>query len=88
MNSVIELNSALTMSSREIANLLGVRHNDLVRSIKRLIESGVIKGCAPVAYTHRLPTTVGVFLDYHERKLRIEKMVSKRALHLIQAEGV
>lgn len=42
----------LTMSSREIAKLVGSRHSDVVRAIDRLIERGTVSGCAPSAYTH------------------------------------
>lgn len=41
-----------TMSSREIAELVGSRHSDVMRTIDRLAEKGVILGCAPSAYTH------------------------------------
>ena len=42
----------MTMSSREIAELVESRHADVVRSIQRLIDAGVIGGYAPTAYTH------------------------------------
>lgn len=41
-----------TMSSREIAGLVDSRHADVCRTIERLIEKGVVGGCAPSAYTH------------------------------------
>jgi phage regulator Rha-like protein len=41
-----------TMSSREIAELVGSRHSDVMRTIDRLVEKNVISGCAPSAYTH------------------------------------
>ena len=44
--------SELTMSSRDIAALVGARHSDVMRSIGRLMDSGAIKGYAPAAYTH------------------------------------
>lgn len=40
------------MSSREIAELLDVRHADVKRTIERLMEREAIGGYAPVAYTH------------------------------------
>lgn len=43
---------AITMSSREIADLVESRHADVVRSIERLMFSKVISGYAPTAYTH------------------------------------
>lgn len=43
---------AITMSSREIADLVESRHADVVRSIERLMFSQVISGYAPTAYTH------------------------------------
>lgn len=44
--------ATLTMSSREIADLVESRHADVMRSIERLMERGVIAGYAPMAYTH------------------------------------
>lgn len=41
-----------TMSSREIASLVGSRHGDVYKSIERLIKSGVIWGYAATPYTH------------------------------------
>ena len=45
-------NVAATMSSREIAELVGSRHADVMRTIDRLIEKKVVLGCTPSAYTH------------------------------------
>lgn len=45
-------NVAATMSSREIAELVGSRHADVMRTIDRLIEKNVVLGCTPSAYTH------------------------------------
>lgn len=54
MNNTLTLaaNAAVTMSSREIAQLVEARHSDVVRSIERLMAKGVIGGYAPTAYTH------------------------------------
>lgn len=41
------------MSSREIAELVGSRHADVMRTIDRLIEKKVVLGCTPSAYTAR-----------------------------------
>lgn len=43
MNQLIAMNAEITMSSREIAELIGSRHSNLVRSIERLIKSSVIE---------------------------------------------
>ena len=56
-------NSDLTMSSREIAQLVESNHNDVCRSIKRLIEKGVIGGYQPTAYTH--PQNAQIYYEYH-----------------------
>lgn len=42
----------LTMSSREIADLVESRHADVCRTIERLIAAGTIDGYTPTAYTH------------------------------------
>ncbi|TNH06653.1 phage antirepressor KilAC domain-containing protein [Testudinibacter sp. TR-2022] len=56
-------NSVLTMSSREIASLVESNHNDVCRSIKRLVEKGVIGGYQPMAYTH--PQNAQTYYEYH-----------------------
>lgn len=50
--NLVSVGQQLTMSSREIADLVGSRHGDVMRSIDRLMEKGVIAGYAPSAYTH------------------------------------
>lgn len=53
MNTLsIATNNALTMSSRDIAELVQSRHANVIRSIERLMSSGVITGYAPTEYTH------------------------------------
>ena len=42
MTTITKDRTALTMSSREIAELLEVRHADVKRSIERLMDRGVI----------------------------------------------
>lgn len=51
MHQIVPKN-AVTMSSREIAELVGSRHTDVIRTIDRLIDKGVVSGCTPSAYTH------------------------------------
>lgn len=41
----------ITMGTREIADMLGKRHADIMRSAERLWESGVIGGSTPLAHT-------------------------------------
>ena len=52
MNALVNFNSQLTMSSREIASLLESRHRDVCISITRLMDSGAIAGYAATPYTH------------------------------------
>lgn len=51
--NVMLSDAGLTMSSREIADLVESRHADVVRSIERLMQSETIwNGYAPTAYTN------------------------------------
>ncbi|HCP54572.1 MAG: phage antirepressor protein [Pseudomonadaceae bacterium] len=68
-------NVARTMSSREIAKVVGSRHSDVVRTIDRLIEKKVVSGCAPSAYTHEQNGQT-----YHEY------LVSKRDSFVVVAQ--
>lgn len=77
MNNTLTLaaNAAVTMSSREIAQLVEARHSDVVRSIERLMAKGVIGGYAPTAYTHEQNG-----MEYKEYK------VGKRDSYVIVAQ--
>ena len=59
-------NASLTMSSREIAEIISNRHSVVCRSIERLIEKGVIKGYAPMVYTHE--QNGQQYYEYHLEK--------------------
>ena len=61
-----ENTSTLTMSSREIAELINKNHSDLCRSIERLIAKEVIGGYQPMAYTH--PQNGQTYYEYHLSK--------------------
>jgi phage regulator Rha-like protein len=54
------------MSSREIAELVESRHDDVCRTIERLIASKVIGGYAPAAYTHPQNGRVTVFRQWRK----------------------
>ena len=43
MQQIIETNKPATMSSREIAGLVEARHNDVVATIERLFEKGLLR---------------------------------------------
>lgn len=63
MNLLSPGENKLTMSSREIADLVQSRHTDVCRSIERLMQSGVISGYAPMPYTHQQNNQV--YHEYH-----------------------
>jgi len=65
----------LTMSSREIAELVESRHADVVRSIDRLMDSGVIGRYTPAPYTH--PQNGQQYMTYN---------VGKRDTYVIVAQ--
>lgn len=52
MNDLVAVQTALTMSSREIADLLGSRHDSVKRSVERLAESKVISFTPSVETSH------------------------------------
>ncbi len=65
----------LTMSSRDIAELVESRHADVCRSIERLMASGVIAGYPSSAYTH--PQNGQNYHEYH---------IGKRDTYVIVAQ--
>ncbi len=75
MNALVNFNSQLTMSSREIASLLESRHRDVCVSISRLMESGAISGYAATPYTHE-----------QNQQTYFEYFVSKRDSYVIVAQ--
>lgn len=62
MNELINVTSALTMSSREIADLVESRHDDVKRSIERLAERGIIQLPPLADVKNHLNQTVSVYL--------------------------
>ena len=71
----IETITNLTMSSREIAELLGSRHRDVCICIERLMDSDAIEGYAAVPYTH--PQNGQTYKEY---------MIGKRDSYVIVAQ--
>ena len=71
----IETFTNLTMSSREIAELLGSRHRDVCICIERLMDSDAIEGYAAVPYTH--PQNGQTYKEY---------MIGKRDSYVIVAQ--
>lgn len=65
----------ITMTSREIAKLVDSRHSDVVRTIDRLVDRGIVSGCAPSAYTHE-----------QNGQTYMEYLVSKRDSYVIVAQ--
>ncbi|WP_072570096.1 phage antirepressor KilAC domain-containing protein [Enterobacter sp. SA187] len=75
MNELINVTSALTMSSREIADLVDSRHSNVRVTIERLMAKSVIEGYTAMQYTH--PQN-GQQYQYYE--------VSKRDSYIIVAQ--
>jgi len=62
MNELINVTNALTMSSREIADLVESRHDDVKRSIERLAERSIIQLPPLADVKNHLNQTVSVYL--------------------------
>lgn len=61
MNSLIQTNVPVTMSSQEIADLVNSRHDDVKRSIRRLADKGVIQLPPTAEVKNHLGQTVEVY---------------------------
>ena len=72
MNAIMSIDTTLTMTSREIADLVGSRHDDTKRSIERLANQGVITlpAMAEVSNTGPGPKMVTVFVFSGEKGKR------------------
>ena len=72
MNALIPTVNPVTMSSREIADMVGSRHDDTKRSIERLANQGVITlpPMAEVSNAGRGPKMVSVYLFAGEKGKR------------------
>jgi phage regulator Rha-like protein len=75
MNEIVTLNASLTMTSREIAELVTSQHSHVKISIERLAERGVIDILAPREY-----------LDAAGRGGQTEYLVSKRDSYIVVAQ--
>ena len=53
MNALVNFNSQLTMSSREIADLVNSSHDNVLKTIRRLMDGGVIPKTTPSEYVHQ-----------------------------------
>lgn len=56
----------LTMSSREIAELTGSSHDNVLKTVRRLMDGGVVLKTRPSAYTH--PQNHQVYIEYNLSK--------------------
>ena len=54
MNSLIATVNAVTMTSREIADLVEARHNDVVATIERLFGKGLLRSSRKTRYQQAL----------------------------------
>ena len=52
MLPILQNNSILTMSSREIAKLTGKRHDNTLQLIEKLVSGGVLNSTIPSSYIH------------------------------------
>ena len=52
MNALVNFNNQLTMSSREIADLVNSSHDNVLKTIRRLMDGGVIPKTTPSEYVH------------------------------------
>lgn len=68
-------NGPVTMSSREIAELLEIRHADVCRTIERLMDKETVQRYTPMAYTH--PQNGQEYTEY---------LVGKRDSYVIVAQ--
>jgi len=66
MLTILQNQSALTMTSREIADLVKSRHNDVCKCIDSLSGKGVIQGYAAQPYTH--PQNGQTYYEYYITK--------------------
>lgn len=64
MNQLIAMSSEMTMGTREIAEMLGKRHDHIKASAERMIKAGVILTPAPREFDHNGNT----YIEYHLNK--------------------
>lgn len=56
----------LTMSTREISELTGSSHDNVLKTVRRLIEGGVVSRTRPIEYVH--PQNHQVYIEYRLNK--------------------
>ena len=53
MSDLAVLTNQVSMTSKDIADLVGSRHSDVIRSIERLMDKGVIT-YTPIAFSEKI----------------------------------
>lgn len=67
MNDIITANAVLTMSSREIAELTGSTHDNVLKTVRSLVEKGVISGNeTPYVHPQNRQTYAEFLLSYRD----------------------
>lgn len=69
MNSLIEMSSEMTMSTREIADMLGARHADIIKSVCRLHDAGAICHDTTLPFREFKTERGNTYIEYMLNKL-------------------
>ena len=79
MNQIIEMSSEMTMSTREIAEMLGARHADIIKSVCRLHDAGAICHDTTLPFREFKTERGNTYIEYMLNKLDSITLVAQNS---------
>lgn len=79
MNNLIEMSSEMTMSTREIAEMLGARHADIIKSVCRLHDAGAICHDTTLPFREFKTERGNTYIEYMLNKLDSITLVAQNS---------
>lgn len=79
MNQIIEMSSEMTMSTREIAEMLGARHSDIIKSVCRLHDAGAICHDTTLPFREFKTERGNTYIEYMLNKLDSITLVAQNS---------
>ena len=87
MNQLIAMSSEMTMGTREIAEMLGARHADIIKSVCRLHDAGAICHDTTLPFREFKTERGNTYIEYMLNKLDSITLVAQNSPQFTAACG-